>query len=613
MLRQKLFLYFTGVFILLIIGTFFFTSSNIRSIFSQYEKGRLKDALSEIKQQYLDIKFQSENLLLSLVSRHSVIKILQKYSKQTFYTLKENARRELISELIDIKTHRGVSLLRVYDTKSMLVLDLFNLNRKSGLISKKSIIRNAIDKKEKAEFVTKNSKEYIYTFTSPIYSSNGSWLGSMSLGFSISQILQQVRELTGFHLFFVEDDNGVKKLFFSTMRFMSEEVRKKFEQEITVQSDISKYSISERDFSFGTSINIKGKEKGKSFIIIGSMENLKIRYLLEELNRDFLIIFLVAVLLAIMLTFYISSIVTSPLKELIKVYRKFGEGEYDSRIELKTGDEFQELGDTLNNMAEKIMNSDSELRNFNSELQKEVGQISSELGVLHKELKQTEKLSALGVLAAGIVHEIKTPLTTLKGTTSYLKNKSKEGEVQFKYLSTMVDEIERIQGITHNIMNFVRKDRDFRKISEILEPIQTILNPAMVKERIFLNMEIKDNLKFSLPADSMKQILINLMMNSKEAIKEKPGHISVTVAIVDDKTGPSCTTGCIIIRDDGEGVATEYKEKIFEPFFSINKKDGTGLGLSIVKKMINEADGQIILIDDEEKGAAFKITLPFVK
>ena len=186
MLKQKLFLYFTGVFILVMLVVFVFTSNNVKTIFSKYEKGRLKDSLSEIEREYMGIKFNNESILLSLVSRYKIISLLQKYYKQTFYTLRQQAKRELVSELVELKRNHNISLLRIYDSNCNLVLDLYNINRIEAKISPVSEIYKVIQRKKKSEFIVNDGGEYVYTFISPIYSSNGDWLGSMSIGFSIS-------------------------------------------------------------------------------------------------------------------------------------------------------------------------------------------------------------------------------------------------------------------------------------------------------------------------------------------------------------------------------------------------------------------------------------------
>ncbi|WP_182199246.1 ATP-binding protein [Paraliobacillus salinarum] len=216
-------------------------------------------------------------------------------------------------------------------------------------------------------------------------------------------------------------------------------------------------------------------------------------------------------------------------------------------------------------------------------------------------LIRSEKMSVAGQLAAGVAHEIRNPLTSLKGFIQLLQAGIERKEA---YYSIMVDEIEKIDTITSELLFISKPMTDNKKLEAItpmLHEVVTLLNTQAKRKNIEIELIVTKELAILCDRSQIKQVFINLIKNAIEAMS-KDGSIIIEVL--------SSEEHCYIkIIDQGPGIPRHLIHKINEPFFT-TKKDGTGLGLMISNKIIKNHEGTIDIQTIKGNGSVFSICLP---
>lgn len=216
---------------------------------------------------------------------------------------------------------------------------------------------------------------------------------------------------------------------------------------------------------------------------------------------------------------------------------------------------------------------------------------------------RSEKLSIIGQLAAGLAHEIRNPLTSLKGFTQLLKSKSKDDSF---YFDTMLTELERINLIVGDFMTLAKPQLSqfgYRNVYGMLEHVISVLN----HQAILLNVNLVSRVSRALPdiycdENQLKQVFINLIKNAMEAMP-RGGNVFITA----EHASPD--TVCIKIKDQGEGIPESIVHKLGEPFLT-TKTNGTGLGLMISYRIMEHHHGTMKICSRKKQGTTVKLLLP---
>lgn len=221
---------------------------------------------------------------------------------------------------------------------------------------------------------------------------------------------------------------------------------------------------------------------------------------------------------------------------------------------------------------------------------------------------QTEKMSALGRMAAGIAHEINNPMAgILLYSTNMIKKVPKDSPLR-EGLEIIIHETIRCKTIIQELLEFSREgepQKTLTNINNILERSLRILENEFRLHHITIEKNFADEMpNILLDANQMEQVFVNILINAIEAIKEK-GVITVVTGIE-----PEQKYAKIQISDTGSGISPEHIDRIFEPFFSTKAK-GTGLGLAVSYGIIRNHKGDIRVSSKPEKGTHFTITIPF--
>jgi two-component system, NtrC family, sensor kinase len=221
---------------------------------------------------------------------------------------------------------------------------------------------------------------------------------------------------------------------------------------------------------------------------------------------------------------------------------------------------------------------------------------------------QTEKLTALGRMAAGIAHEINNPLAGILLYSSNLVKKAQQGPIK-EGLEIIMQETQRCKIIIQELLEFAR-DREAQKtlanINTIIEKSLSILDNEFRLRHIQVEKKLSGEIKASLiDGHQLEQVFVNLLLNAVQAI-DRDGIITVTSDVE-----PKHKSLIVEIEDTGCGIPEESMDKIFEPFFS-TKKEGSGLGLAVSFGIIRNHQGHIDVDSEAGKGTRFRIDLPIV-
>jgi len=225
---------------------------------------------------------------------------------------------------------------------------------------------------------------------------------------------------------------------------------------------------------------------------------------------------------------------------------------------------------------------------------------------LQDEIRRKEKLAAIGDLAAGVAHEIRNPLSSIKGIASYYKSKFEDGSEDMEMAGVMIEEVDRLGRVISELLEFARPAKLNRKpsnMNELLEhSARLVQQEAMAKNvQIQLNLA-SDSAKADVDPDRLSQCFLNIYLNALQAM-ENGGQLTIASSI---RNGGSVT---IDIKDNGAGISADDLSKIFDPYFTTKPK-GTGLGLAIVHKIIEAHQGLVKVRSATGQGTVFSIILP---
>ncbi len=225
---------------------------------------------------------------------------------------------------------------------------------------------------------------------------------------------------------------------------------------------------------------------------------------------------------------------------------------------------------------------------------------------LQDELLRKEKLAAIGDLAAGVAHEIRNPLSSIKGIASYYKNKFEDDSNDKEMAGIMIEEVDRLSRVINELLEFARPKELNRKpsdINKLLEHSTRLVEQEATTQEIDIQLNLTPNpVEADVDPDRLTQCFLNLFLNALQAMK---GGGKLTIFTSTDGKGNIT----IDIKDSGSGISEENLSKIFDPYFTTKPK-GTGLGLAIVHKIIEAHQGQIKVRSIIGQGTVFSIVLP---
>jgi two-component system NtrC family sensor kinase len=308
-----------------------------------------------------------------------------------------------------------------------------------------------------------------------------------------------------------------------------------------------------------------------------------------------------------------------PLRDLESGAKRLSSGNLEQLIPVRSGDEFGKLATSFNTMTQELQKSELELREWGHTLEQKVEKRTSELRVAEAEAVRGEKLASIGLLAAGIAHELNNPLTGILTFSHLLRKNVPDDSTEAEDLDLVIRETKRCAAIIRRLLDFAREkapEKKFADLNEIIEnTVRIVEQPAHLH-----NIEITLDLDRDLPSiwvepDLIEQVILNMLVNAQHAI-ENDGAITIQCRrspeprIPDPGMEPVPMVEISII-DTGCGIPEEDLQRIFDPFFSSKEVGkGTGLGLSVSHGIIRAHGGCIEVESTVGQGATFRISLP---
>jgi two-component system NtrC family sensor kinase len=229
---------------------------------------------------------------------------------------------------------------------------------------------------------------------------------------------------------------------------------------------------------------------------------------------------------------------------------------------------------------------------------------------LQDQLIQSEKMSAIGQLIAGIAHDLNNPLASVVGFADFLTEVPQVPPALREPLTVIREEAERASNIVKNLLSFARKQEHQRRptaLRPLLDATFVLLRNQLMAQRVDARIEVEPDLPMpDIDPNQIQQVFFNLLNNAAQAIAStgRPGTVLVRARRWLDGVA-------IDVIDDGPGMSESLAAQVFEPFFTTKPEgEGTGLGLSISQGIVREHGGRIMLSSEEGRGSTFTVQLP---
>ncbi len=371
--------------------------------------------------------------------------------------------------------------------------------------------------------------------------------------------------------------------------------------------------------------------------------------LLESQRIILITVLFDAFVLIIFGSFLLSRVLVKPVKDLVRLTKRISNGDFSQKIEVTSKNEIGQLIGSFNRMIERLKENQDSLEKYLESLEL----ANNQLKQTQEELIRTEKLASVGRFAAGVAHEVGNPLGAILGYTNILRKEGMDRDESKDYLKRIEKEIERINKIVRELLDFARPSKlEIREV-EINKIVESTLS-LLSYQKDFKNIETRLDLQSNLPVikgdeSQLSQVIINIILNAIDAMPDggilqiqTEGHVmehlyddwfqrpypprrksdpmesdysylrkSDPLSAFSTKFSKGDRLVKVRISDTGSGIKKEDLENIFDPFFTTKAPDkGTGLGLSISLKIVESLGGEIRVESELGKGTSFEIYFP---
>jgi two-component system NtrC family sensor kinase len=299
--------------------------------------------------------------------------------------------------------------------------------------------------------------------------------------------------------------------------------------------------------------------------------------------------------------------ISGPIHSMTIGAQQIAQGDYSRAVEISTDDELGYLARSFNTMTSELQLAHKELQESAEVLERKVEQRTAELTRMQAQMIQSEKMVAIGKLAAGVAHEINNPLTGILTNSSLMLEDLADDHPWREDIQTIVNETLRCRKIVKGLLDFSRQTKPQRTLLELNQVVEDVL--ALVRNQtVFRSIRIVYDLDPHLPtvladADQIRQVVLNIVLNAAEAMVQGG---ELRIASSSDATRKAVE---VRISDTGPGIPDEVRARIFEPFFT-TKKTGTGLGLAVAYGIMERHQGALVIDTARGKGTTFTIRLP---
>ncbi len=370
------------------------------------------------------------------------------------------------------------------------------------------------------------------------------------------------------------------------------------------------------------------QDAGKAFAALSSIEMLADD--LEENTQNTILmsvgIFAIVAILALAVAIWLSRVFTKPILKLNHGVQEIMNGNLSHRVSSVEEDEIGQLSRAFDEMTSTVQQSQAELKDYSLNLERKVQERTDELQKelverkrIEQELKnkttmliQTEKLSSMGTMVAGVAHELNNPMTGIIQYTQFCLRRTDEDDRRYSVLKDIEQESRRCSDIIRNMLTFSRMEAEgeegYQKdsIPAVVDRVLKLLAYRLRAENVTVTQHHQDDMPMvSMKINSIQQIFLNILGNAMDALQEKEDRSIRIESYADDGFVK------INIIDNGPGISPAVLKKIFDPFYTTKTVGkGTGLGLSISQSICIQHGGRLECESEVGMGATFRIVLP---
>lgn len=352
------------------------------------------------------------------------------------------------------------------------------------------------------------------------------------------------------------------------------------------------------------SVTRNGVTVGRASLLMSlASENARLNRSRQMLVAYFVLDF---VLLLGLGSFILSRIVVNPINRLLAATEKITGGHYGQRLRVAGSAELVSLADAFNEMSATLQTKDQQVSEHLAALEK----VNSDLGKAREEAIRTEKMASIGLLAAGMAHEIGTPLASIMGYADLVATDQTVNSATQDYARRISDDCARIDRIVRGLLDYSRPRGSSGSTTDIRQVVTESLE-LLTHQGVFRNIKVLKALDDGVPeamADphQLQQVLVNLLLNGRDALNED-GVLTVSARLQDGLV-------CINVLDNGSGISDENLRHIFDPFFTTKPPGkGTGLGLAISSRIIEGFGGRMTVRSKPGAGSCFSVWLPLAR
>ena len=304
-----------------------------------------------------------------------------------------------------------------------------------------------------------------------------------------------------------------------------------------------------------------------------------------------------------------------PVRQISAGFNEISRGNFNVKLEIEEkdlSDQFNHMTSQLTILVEKLaatnekINDQSEKVQFNH-LQDVFEQLENiiEKSMVFRELQRAEKMNAIGQLAASVAHEIRNPMTVVKGFLQIFLAKDQMSEEERMYIRLMIEEMNRAETIINDYLSLAKPDMEKTESidgKELAEKAMDLMNSyAKMSKNIIMLTPVLDQVTVRGNKNELHQVLINILKNGIEALKDG-GELSLSLYTEGQY-------GVFEIRDTGIGMTEEELQRLGTAFYSLKEK-GTGMGLTVCYQIIDRMKGKIDVKSEKDVGTTFKIYVP---
>jgi signal transduction histidine kinase len=311
-----------------------------------------------------------------------------------------------------------------------------------------------------------------------------------------------------------------------------------------------------------------------------------LKHTLTKITNITLFITVLVILLGIVASIFVSRLITKPLNKFIEFTEILGKGDFSKRLEIRSRDEIGYLAHSFNTLSMELSAAKKKM----------------EEAYTYTHMLQAEKLSSIGQISAGLAHELKNPVTTLKMLFQAFKE---QPDMTKEDAEVIYNEIEKIDNILSTFRGFV-KQRELKSsdvdVEGLIDRVVSLASFELRGKGIVVHKDMLSSLpRIKGDRALLEQVFLNLLINSIEAMPNG-GEIRISGKTDNDFVE-------VMIWDQGVGIPSKIKSKVFDPFFT-TKAEGTGLGLFIAYNIVKSHGGKLYFNSSEKTGTVFTVRLP---